>query len=129
MGRKVPQPDPLRSRVSRVERDHRPNNKFPAWYYRVATPAVISGEREIYPEDFDKDLSELEEKEVETSESDCDSEDEGSEKSFEGSDAEHYYELKDERQERKRELLEERKSMERYRKYEKTKRKRGARCI
>jgi hypothetical protein len=121
MGKKAPRPDPLRSRATRVEKHRRPEKKFPAWYYRVVTLDVIEGYRLVYPEDFDEDLSELDEKEKDeaserecdcgNSECDCD-EDTESERSYDGSEAEYYYELKDEREERKRELLEDRKIFE-----------------
>lgn len=74
--------------------------------------------RDPYPEDFDEDLSELEEsnqsdeKECEcdndTSECeyDLENDDNESERSYDGSDANYYYELKETRKERKRELLE-----------------------
>jgi hypothetical protein len=98
---------------------------LPAWYYRVSA-LTMTGDRALYPEDFDEDLSDLEEKtdkeeaestldcecDGEDSECECqikddedvyDSDDSMSDRSYDGSDAEDYYELK-EREERKREL-------------------------
>lgn len=106
----------------RIEKNRRIQNArrpLPAWYYRVASLEYTRG-RDPYPEDFDEDLSELEEsddsdeKECEcdgdASECECDLEDEDkeSERSYDGSDADNYYELKETRKERKRELLEQR---------------------
>lgn len=115
MGRNPPAQDLLRTTGNRVEKQLVEQKRpLPPWFYRVATLAVVSGEKEVDPEDFDEDLSELDEKEsrfcsaecececdCDVSDCDCDfeceCEDDGnSEQSFEGSDAEYYYELKDE---------------------------------
>jgi hypothetical protein len=70
--------------------------------------------------EFDEDLSELEESDesgkkgcdcdgdASECEYDLEDEDKMSEKSYDGSDADNYYELKETRKERKRELLEQR---------------------
>lgn len=93
--------------------------EFPAWYYRVVGIAFDRG-RDVYSEDFDEDLSDLEvgstcsEEEEEEISRGFDDEDESeksedaiSERSFSGSDADYYYELKEEREYRKRELRKE----------------------
>ena len=104
-----------------------PVTKLPAWYYRL-----LKEFREIYPEDFDEDLSDLEvgtncseeeesgEHEVQggeiegnddedTENSDYEgsneSEDVESDRSYDGSDADYYYELKEEREDRKNQLF------------------------
>jgi hypothetical protein len=85
-----------------------PRRKLPAWYYRVLA-VKIKEDREIYPEDFDEDLSDLEddsEEGQEEDDDDDDDDDEMSDRSYNGSDADCYYELKEEREERKRELQE-----------------------
>jgi len=127
MGRPAPRPYPLRPSASRVEKHRHPQKdrrSLPAWYYRVATIECTEN-RNVNPEDFDQDLSELEEEnelgkeqdeaaececDRDDSECDChledeDSMDEESKRSYDGSDAEYYYELKKDRAERKRELL------------------------
>lgn len=96
------------------------------------------GYRDVRPHDFDGDLSELEEGNEQRdddeqlkedcedcecggadSECDCQFEyddemdDDESERSYDGSDADYYYELKEQREERKREKLEERKEKDR----------------
>lgn len=112
--------------------------ELPAWYYRVLH-ITIDEDRDVSPEDFDEDLSDVEcskeekprEHEIidwtddhqdahdfddeEPSESEDaisersydeeppDSEDAMSERSYDGSDADYYYELKEEREDRKRE--------------------------
>jgi hypothetical protein len=60
MARPAVRPDRLRFRASCVEKHRRPKKAFPAWYYRVAAIEPTQG-RDIDPEDFDEDLSELEE--------------------------------------------------------------------
>lgn len=92
--------------------------KFPAWYYRVLR-ITIDKNRDVYSNDFDEDLSDVEvdstcseEEEEESRGHDGDgesdeSEDAISERSFNGSDADYYYELKDQREDRKRELRKE----------------------
>jgi hypothetical protein len=118
------------SRPWRVEKNRRPqkaHRPLPAWYYRVASLEYTRG-RDPYPEDFDEDLSELEESDEsdeeececdgDASECECDLEDEDkeSERSYDGSDADNYYELKETRKERKRELLEQRERHEKEKK-------------
>ncbi|KAH6951124.1 hypothetical protein BKA56DRAFT_440623, partial [Ilyonectria sp. MPI-CAGE-AT-0026] len=96
---------------------------LPAWYYRLVV-LTIKEDRVVYPEDFDEDLSDLEadensergsnminancECDDDDSECECqlhpDGADTLSERSYNGSDAGFYYELRDEREERKREL-------------------------
>ena len=126
------QGDPLRTRAqpSRVEksrRTHRDSRALPSWYYRVHN-ITFEEDREARPCDFDEDLSEIEEDKDQESdpaeqpkeeedcacssddpECDCQSEDndmsDGSERSYDGFDA--YYELKGEREERKRGNLQE----------------------
>ncbi|KAF4627162.1 hypothetical protein G7Y89_g10997 [Cudoniella acicularis] len=103
MGRQTPRYDPLGSRASASR------------YYRVAAFEFTKG-REVHPADFDEDVSELEEEEDEKAECDecdgddsdceCRREDDESERSYDGSDAGYYYELKEDRQKRKRALLE-----------------------
>jgi hypothetical protein len=108
-----------------------PRQKLPAWYHRLLA-LTMKEDRDVYPEDFDEDLSDLEDSsEVEEEEerasmrSECrcdkeycecesqnqdddddvyDSDSRISGRSYNGSDAGYYYELKDEREERKREL-------------------------
>ncbi|KJZ68826.1 hypothetical protein HIM_11786 [Hirsutella minnesotensis 3608] len=101
-----------------------PRRELPAWYYRLVV-LTIKEDREVYPEDFDEDLSDLDEAhensdrgsntinvdyecDGEDSECECplhpDAADTLSERSYNGSDADFYYELRDEREERKREL-------------------------
>ncbi|OBT47088.1 hypothetical protein VE00_03132 [Pseudogymnoascus sp. WSF 3629] len=83
-----------------------------------AVPSTVLKYTDPHPEDFDEDLSELEESDEldekkcecggDASECECDLADEHkeSERSYNGSDADIYYELKETRKERKRELLE-----------------------
>jgi hypothetical protein len=127
-----PRPDPIRFKASRVEKQRAPQKArrdFPAWFYRIAGIEWTKN-RDIRPIDYDEDLSELEEADEPSSEQDSacecddseceferhledeDSMDNESERSREGSVAEYYYELKDEREERKRELLNVRKRNE-----------------
>ncbi|PWI64529.1 hypothetical protein PCL_09578 [Purpureocillium lilacinum] len=102
----------------------RPGSELPPWYNRL-TALTIDEDREVSPEDFDADLSDIDEVD-ENSERDSDAIDancecglEGPECecrlypaaadtssawSYDGSDAEFYYELRDDREERKREL-------------------------
>lgn len=100
--------------------------ELPAWFYRVSALTVFP-DAEIYPHYFDEDISDLGESDDESNdevaevECDCDSEDECecyaedeedipspddgmSERSYDGSDADWYYELKDLREDRKRQL-------------------------
>jgi hypothetical protein len=124
--RPPPRPDPIRSTASRVEKQRapqKPRDEFPAWFYRVAG-IEWNENRDYRPTDYDEDLSELEEADEPSSEQDSvcecdysgceeerhledeeDSWDNKSERSRQGSVADYYYELKDEREERKRELL------------------------
>lgn len=145
-GRKLEkQADPLRVRASRVEKSghtQRSNRTLPPWYYRVLAIG-LKEDREVCGEDFDEDLSELEDDDDEEQGSDgveqseeedcacggddpeCDCQDDDddesdSERSYDGSDADYYYELKEEREERKQEKLEERKEKEQLLEIEKT---------
>ncbi|KAK4139212.1 uncharacterized protein C8A04DRAFT_40907 [Dichotomopilus funicola] len=149
MGRTQKQPDPLRAKSSRVEKP-RPAKKdtrdLPSWYFRVLAFSY-KGDKDVLPRDFDEDISELEEEdddskqgeEKEKLENDCEcggddpecdcqflsdsdvDEDGESERSYNGSDADYYYELKEEREERKRELLREQKERKEQRDMEKAK--------
>lgn len=118
-----------------------PGNDLPAWYFRLVA-LTIKKDRDVYPEDFDEDLSDIEEIQTYSgagntpSELDCDcdgqdsecdcqlsnSREDGSERSYNGSDAGYYYELKDEREERKQQLRDmkerERTERERLREFE-----------
>ncbi|KJZ78257.1 hypothetical protein HIM_02295 [Hirsutella minnesotensis 3608] len=101
------------------QRNTCPRQELPSWYYRLVA-LTIKEDREVDPEDFDEDLSDLDEAhetsdrgsdcecDGEDSECECplhsDAEDALSERSYNGSDAHFYYELRDEREERKREL-------------------------
>jgi hypothetical protein len=140
MGKPAKRPDHLRARASRVEKSchaQRDRRTLPSWYYRVQ---VISfkGNRQVNGYDFDEDLSELEEdkddvEQFENEDEDCEcggedpecdckfEDDDESERSYDGSDADYYYELKEERVERKQEKLRERKKKERQQDIEKTK--------
>ncbi|KAH6667237.1 hypothetical protein B0J14DRAFT_603019 [Halenospora varia] len=118
MGRRAAAPfHGYQSQPWRVEKNRRPqkaHRPLPAWYYRIASLEYTRG-RDPYPEDFDEDLSELEESdEPDEKECECDleAEDKESERSYDGSDADNYYELKETRKERKRELLEQREGYE-----------------
>ncbi|KAJ6437660.1 reverse transcriptase [Purpureocillium lavendulum] len=98
--------------------------ELPAWYYRLVA-LTIKEDRDVSPEDFDEDLSDLNEagrnseRESNTIIANCECDDEDSEcecqlhsdaadtlseRSYSGSDADFYYELRDEREERKWEL-------------------------
>ncbi|KAG8163049.1 hypothetical protein KVR01_007527 [Diaporthe batatas] len=138
MGRNAKQTDPLHPRASRVEKARRVRTRLPSWYYRVLS---LRWDREPFkkedPHDFDEDLSELEEQSEQgedaeslqgradgAEECECASEDseyEESEKSYDGSDADCYYDWKEQREERKREKLEERKAEEKLLELEKSK--------
>lgn len=113
-----------------------PGQKLPAWYYRLVA-LTIKKKRDVRPEDFDEDLSDIDidatpdplEPNCDCdSEEDCECDDQSlhsSERSYNGSDADYYYELKHEREERKEELwdmkVEERKQRESVRKDESVK--------
>ncbi|KUJ08701.1 uncharacterized protein LY89DRAFT_741548 [Mollisia scopiformis] len=114
---------------------HRKKRKpdFPAWYGRVLSRHLYD---DCDPEDFDEDLFELDDEEKQIVDNDlepdecyCDGNSEDSEggikenpncicqredeeRSVQGSDAEHYYEMKEVRQERKRELYKENTELE-----------------
>ncbi|KAH7137595.1 hypothetical protein EDB81DRAFT_799641 [Dactylonectria macrodidyma] len=101
-----------------------PKRSLPPWYYRLVA-LTIKEDREVEPYDFDEDLSDLEEPnenaekdndsmhgscECDNEDSDCDCESLGhdtddslTQRSYDGSDADYYYELKYDREERKRE--------------------------
>ncbi|KAJ2968511.1 hypothetical protein NQ176_g9146 [Zarea fungicola] len=120
----------MSSRASRpLQKVGRNFKDLPVWYHRLLA-ITIKEDRDIEPDDFDKDISDLEEtsETTETSDGsvpaicecdrdsdDCDcecessghdGEDHSSQRSYDGSDADYYYELKYEREERKRELQE-----------------------
>ncbi|KAL4861364.1 hypothetical protein BDV12DRAFT_180375 [Aspergillus spectabilis] len=84
---------------------------LPAWYYRMVR-LTLTRDRDPYPEDFDEDISDLEGKSEKEEDEDEESEDEESEdeeypesdRSYTGSDAGYYYELKEQREDRKRQL-------------------------
>lgn len=104
--------NPLGPRASRVKKTSASRRaELPSWYYRVLGLRWDQSPFDYKDsEDFDEDLSELEEgsKQKNDAESDCESE-----RSYAGSDADLYYELKEEREERKREKLQERKGRKR----------------
>lgn len=109
--------NPLGPRASRVKKARAPRAELPSWYYRVLrlrwdqSPFGYKDSKV-----FDEDLSELEEEseqkddaeQLEEEENDCESE-----RSYAGSDADLYYEFKQEREERKREKLREQKNRKR----------------
>jgi hypothetical protein len=108
-----------------------PRQKLPAWYYRVLAVS-IKEDREIYPKDFDEDLSDLEddseeEQEEEEDDDNDNDDDKMSDRSYNRSDADCYYELKEEREERKRELQKireyEQKAKEKQQRFERNKEK------
>ncbi|KAJ9131299.1 hypothetical protein NKR23_g11785 [Pleurostoma richardsiae] len=114
-------PTSQRSRPLRVEkprRAHRDNHSLPTWYYRIQS-TIFKEDRDVTFADFDEDLSELEEDK--TAESSEDDDEDCSERSHDGSDASWYYELKDMREELKRERLRERKKKIQQREYERVK--------
>jgi hypothetical protein len=117
----APQSDPLRPHVTRVEKPwrQRPTRPdFPAWYRRICG---TTWHRDTRPEDYDEDLSELEPQKEEDecqydneNEEECDcyvEDDVESERTYDsgGTDVEEYYMMKDERNDRKRELQQRRK--------------------
>jgi len=119
MGRFVNQYDRSQGWRVQKQRHEKARDKLPAWYRRVSI-LDITENRNIHPSDYDQDLSELDEAndssiEDEEPECTCDSdadcdcgfedEDMDSEKSVEGSEAELYYELKEDREKRKRHVL------------------------
>ncbi|OJD24295.1 hypothetical protein ACJ73_04341 [Blastomyces percursus] len=85
-----------------------PSQRLPAWYRRLHA-LTIKEDRDVTPEDFDEDLSSVSRFSID-SEADVDEEDEIdrvdtlSNRSYNGSGADYYYELKAERKERKLEL-------------------------
>ncbi|KAK5994451.1 hypothetical protein PT974_04925 [Cladobotryum mycophilum] len=106
--------------------------ELPAWYCRLVI-LTMGEDREIEPWDFDEDISELGEGEGDSDPDglsvacECDSEDEcecdflddeeekQSERSYAGSDAGYYYELKDQRTVRKMELRDEKQRVQKER--------------
>lgn len=133
-------PPRAQARTSGVEKSrhtHRNSRILPSWYYRVML-TCIKENREVYAYDFDEDLSEMGDdkgqegdgaEQSKNEEEDCicgseDSEcvcqikdvdmdkDDVSQRSYDGSDAGCYYDMKYEREERKREKLQERKEKE-----------------
>lgn len=111
--------------------------ELPGWFYRV-TALSLFPDAEIHPHYFDEDISDLSASEsgddVEEVDCDCDNEDQcdcyvddetthefqddASQKSYQGSDASWYYELKGLRENRKRELQSWAKERQQTRKYE-----------
>lgn len=101
-----------------------PNQSRPAWYYRVLHLSFKRRNQATYRSDYDMDLSDLEEKEEQEEKpfkcnecmqdpdddpewDDCDHmDDDDGERSYQESDADCYYEMKEEREERKREMKE-----------------------
>jgi hypothetical protein len=81
--------------------------ELPEWYYRLVS-ITVREDREIYPKDFDEDISNLEEgsegdgEEQQKEEGNVDYDDDyddgwDSDRSYTGSDADYYYELKADR--------------------------------
>ncbi|KAK2758164.1 hypothetical protein CKAH01_16878 [Colletotrichum kahawae] len=112
---------------------------LPAWYYRVSALYYCSDD-EVISEDFDEDISDLEsskhgstnevavtaQRDCDCEDDDCehhvfDSDDSTSERSYNGSDADWYYELKELREERKEQLREVAKEKEDEKDYERRK--------
>ncbi|KAI1101050.1 hypothetical protein F4804DRAFT_317171 [Jackrogersella minutella] len=104
---------------------------LPAWYHRIMrNTAYVCGEADLNPWDFDEDISEISETEekpfvcrceaMEDSELECecesDYESDKSDQSYNEDDADLYYELKQERDERKQDLKEIREASERAKK-------------
>lgn len=100
----------------------RKSQNLPAWYQRLIA-VTIKEDRDIEPGDFDQDISDLEETSNANTNSDgsacasckcggysdeCnyDRDNWSSRRSYDGSDADYYYQLKNEREERKQELQE-----------------------
>lgn len=114
--------NPLGPRASRVKKTSASRRaELPSWYYRVLGLRWDQSPFDYKDsEDFDEDLSELEEgskqKDDAEEESDCESE-----RSYTGSDADLYYEFKAEREERKREKLQGQKDKARQLELEKSK--------
>jgi hypothetical protein len=114
----------------------RRNLSLPTWFYRLVA-LTINEDRDVCPDDFDEDLSDLDLDEnsicagdkSECGNADCDADslfsgtdDSLTERSYAGSDADYYYELKQGREERKCELREigkwQRKAKEAQRRFE-----------
>lgn len=121
MSRRKESRDPLRARTSRIKKhtgQQKQKRNYPAWYIRLLR-LTITGDRDVEEYDFDEDISELEEDPddgpAEERFCDCDGEedpecvcqieDRESERSHDDSGAEYYYELKDQREERKKDLF------------------------
>ncbi|KAH7015845.1 hypothetical protein EDB80DRAFT_345790 [Ilyonectria destructans] len=112
--------DSLRVRNSRIKKNPRQQKQkpnYPAWYIRLVA-LTLTGEIDVEQDDFDEDISELEEdpddgsaEEVECGcdgddpECACLAEDQESERSHDDSDADDYYLLKEQREDRKKELF------------------------
>lgn len=120
--------DPLGPRTSRVQKTRAPTTGLPSWYCRVL--GLISHQSPFDPRDpeiFDEDLSELEDNAKRPGKKGGDREfpDSVSEISYDGSDADLYYRLKEEREERKwekrREKLQQKKDKDRQLELEKSK--------
>ncbi|KAK2049768.1 hypothetical protein LZ31DRAFT_627403 [Colletotrichum somersetense] len=76
------------------------DKEFPAWCYRVSRLCDLSDDEETKPHYFDEDISDLESESDDAAQNDA----ARPKRSFDGSDAGFYYELKELREERKREL-------------------------
>lgn len=113
--------DPLRARTPRIKKHPRQKKQkrdYPAWYIRLLR-LTMTGDRDVKEYDFDEDISELEEDPddcpSEESSCDCDGEedpecvcqigDQASDRSHDDSGAEDYYDLKDQREDRKKALF------------------------
>lgn len=129
-------------RVEKARVPKKQRSKPPPWFYRVMR---LRWEQEGFPaqnpRDFDEDLSELEDEseqeddaepvkedredcECDGEDSECDcqcSADDESERSYDGPDADFYYDLKAEREERKWEKLQDREDKDRELEFERSK--------
>jgi hypothetical protein len=88
-----------------------PRPRLPAWYSRVTalratkTPEILEP-ADVCPDDFDEDISSIEYCDCDSDDCECESSrDDISIRSYDGPDADFYYELKDLREDRKEELL------------------------
>ncbi|KAH6983549.1 hypothetical protein BKA56DRAFT_615521 [Ilyonectria sp. MPI-CAGE-AT-0026] len=141
MSRRKESRDPLRARTPRIEkhtRQQKQKRNYPAWYIRLLR-LTMTGDRDVKEYDFDEDISELEEDPddgpaeerfcdcdvEEDPECVCQIEDQASERSHDDSGDEYYYELKDQREERKKGLFrlkkQEEKEKAELREYDRTK--------
>ncbi|RMZ87475.1 hypothetical protein DV736_g5298, partial [Chaetothyriales sp. CBS 134916] len=116
MGKPAKRTNPLGARSLRIKKSRRMqrDRTIPSWFDRVRAIS-FKEDRDVTADDFDEDLSELEDK------ADGDTDPDDSDRSYDGSDADHYYELKGEREERKQEKLQERIAKDRARQMESAK--------